>query len=92
MVFNKMSCPICFDTIVEQYKFRCNHSICKSCFRNMTRKGQTIIHDVSMINYPIIQEFEFKKIQCPLCRQDNLNDYHSAYMNALNKCFPGFVE
>jgi hypothetical protein len=78
MVFNKMSCPICFDTIVEQYKFRCNHSICKSCFRNMTRKGQTIIHDVSMINYPIIQEFEFKKIQCPLCRQDNLNDYHSA--------------
>jgi hypothetical protein len=58
----------------------------------MSRKGQTIIYDISMVHYPIIQEFEFKKIQCPLCRQDNLNEIHSAYMKILNRCFPGFVE
>jgi hypothetical protein len=58
----------------------------------MSKKGQTIIYDISMVNYPIIQAFEFKKIQCPLCREDNLNKNQSAYMNALNKCFPGFVE
>ena len=88
----KMSCPICFETIIKQYKFSCNHSICKSCFRNMSKKGQTIIHDISMVNHPFIQEFEFKKIQCPLCRRDNLNETQSAYMYALNKCFPGFIE
>ena len=88
----KMDCPICFDTIIKQYKFSCKHSICKSCFHNMSKKGQTIIHDISMVNHPFIQEFEFKKIQCPLCRRDNLNEMQTAYMNALNKCFPGFVE
>lgn len=87
-----MECPICFDTIIKQYKFRCNHCVCTGCYRNMLKKGQTIIYDVSMVNYPIIQEFEFKKIQCPLCRQDDLNESHSAYINALNKCFPGFVD
>jgi len=87
-----MSCPICFETIIKQYKFSCKHAVCKSCFRNMSKKGQTIIHDISMVNHPFIQEFEFKKIQCPLCRRDNLNETQTAYMNALNKCFPGFVE
>jgi len=87
-----MECPICFEPIIKQYNFKCNHFVCTGCYRNMFKKGQTIIYDVSMVNYPIIQEFEFKKIQCPLCRQDNLNKTHSAYMIALNKCFPGFVE
>lgn len=87
-----MDCPICFEPIIKKYKFSCNHSICKSCFRNMSKKGQTIIHDISMVNYPLIQEFEFKKIQCPLCRQNNYNKMYSSYMNALNKCFPGFVD
>jgi len=87
-----MDCPICFEPITKRFTFNCDHSICKLCRCNMTTKGQTIIYDISMVNYPIIQEFEFKKIQCPLCRRDNLNDSHSAYMNALNKCFPGFIE
>ena len=91
-MYTKMDCPICFDTIVKQYTFSCNHSICKGCFRNMSKKGQPIIHDISMVHYPIIQEFEIKRIQCPLCRQDNFNKNQVAYINALNKCFPGFVE
>ena len=58
----------------------------------MTKKGQTIIHAISMIRYPIIQDFEIKRIQCPLCRQDKFNTTQVAYINSLNKCFPGFVE
>lgn len=87
-----MECPICFETITKPYIFSCKHSICKGCYRNMFRKGQTVIYDISMINYPFIQEFELKKIECPLCRQNNLNTHQSAYMNALNKCFHGFIE
>lgn len=87
-----MECPICFETIIKQYTFSCNHSICKGCFRNMSKKGHTIIHDISMVHYAIIQEFEIKRIQCPLCRQDNFNKTQVAYINVLNKCFPGFME
>ena len=92
MICNKMDCPICFETIRKPYVFKCNHSICKPCYRNMIRKGQTIIYDISMVNHPFIQEFELKKIECPLCRQNNLNKTQAAYMIALNKCFPGFVD
>lgn len=87
-----MDCPICFESIFKPYIFRCNHSICKGCRRNMTKKGQTMIYDISMVHYPIIQEFELKRIQCPLCREDNFNKTQTAYLNALDKCFPAFIE
>jgi hypothetical protein len=87
-----IDCPICFDHIVKKYMFSCNHCICKSCYRNMSKKGQTMIYDISMVHYPIIREFELKRIQCPLCRQDKFNKTQVAYINALNECFPGFIE
>jgi len=87
-----MDCPICFEHITQKFTFKCDHSICKSCRYNMTKKGQITIYDISMVHYPIIQEFELKRIQCPLCREDNFNKTQIAYLNALDKCFPGFIE
>jgi hypothetical protein len=87
-----MDCPICFEPITKKFTFNCDHSICKSCRCNMTKKGQTMIYDISMVHYPIIQEFELKRIQCPLCREDNFNKTQIAYLNALDKCFPVFIE
>jgi len=87
-----MDCPICFESIKKKFTFNCQHSICKSCRHNMSKKGQIMIYDISMVHYPIIQEFELKRIQCPLCREDNFNKTQTAYLNALDKCFPGFVE
>jgi hypothetical protein len=87
-----MDCPICFESIKQKFTFNCQHSICKLCRHNMSKKGQTMIYDISMVHYPNILEFELKKIQCPLCRQDNLNKTQSAYLNALNECFPGYIK
>jgi hypothetical protein len=88
-----MECPICFDTLhANKFTFNCKHSICKKCFRNMSKKGQTIVHDISMVNIPFIHSFELKQIKCPLCRQNIFNNSQSAYLNALNECFPGYVK
>jgi transposase-like protein len=50
-----MDCPICFESIIKQHKFRCNHYVCKPCFRNMSKKGQTmvyeIVYDTTFIQY-----------------------------------------
>ena len=58
----------------------------------MSKKGQIIIHDISMVNVPLIHSFELKQIKCPLCRQDRFNDSQGAYLNALNECFPGYIK
>ena len=56
-----MDCPICFESIKKKFTFNCQHSVCKSCRRNMSKKGQIMIYDISMVHYPIIQEFEINK-------------------------------
>jgi len=85
-----MECPICFESIVKQHKFRCNHSVCKSCFRNMTKKGQTMVYEI-VYDTTLIQ-YETNRIQCPLCREDEFNKTQMGYLNALNKCFPGYIK
>ena len=85
-----MECPICFEPIIQQYKFRCNHCICTTCYRNMSKKGQTmvyeIVYDTSFIQY------ETNRIQCPLCREDSFDKSQVNYLNALQKCFPGYIK
>ena len=87
-----MDCPICFETIHTAYKFSCNHSICKKCFQNMSKKGQTMVYDISMVYHASFLEFEINRVQCPLCRVDTLNKTQIAYLNILNECFPGYIK
>lgn len=85
-----MECPICFEPVMKQHKFRCNHYICKPCFRNMSKKGQTMVYEI-VYDTTFIQ-YETNRIQCPLCRHDELNKTQVDYLNALNKCFPGYIK
>jgi hypothetical protein len=94
MYLLKMECPICFESIPirKKYAFSCNHCICKPCFRNMSKRGQTTVYDISMVFDASILEFEINRIQCPLCRQDKFNTPQIQYINALNECFPGYIK
>ena len=87
-----MECPICFEpiSIRKNYSFRCLHSVCKPCFRNMSKRGQTTVYEIAF-NSTLI-EFETTRLQCPLCRVDVLDKTQIAYLNALNECFPGNIK
>ena len=80
------NCPICLDHIIKKFTFNCNHSICKNCLRNMSKKGQTIIYDISF------QEFKLKLIRCPICRCDIYNKSQCDYINILDECFPSILK
>ena len=81
-----MECPICFDPIIQSYTFKCSHSICKKCVGDMSKKGQTIIYDISF------QEFKIKLIRCPICRCDSYNKIQCDYLNLLDVCFPSIIK
>lgn len=87
-----MECPICFESIPirKNYAFSCKHSVCKPCFRNMSKRGQTTVYEIAF-NSTVI-EFETTRLQCPLCRADVLDKTQVAYLNALNECFPGYIK
>ena len=89
---NRDDCPICFEALRNKYIFRCKHCVCKSCFRNMLKKGQITVYDISMVHDASILEFEINRIKCPLCRQDTFNKSQIQYINALNECFPGYIK
>lgn len=80
-----MECPICFDIIIEPFTFKCRHSICKTCLHNMSKRGQTVVYDISF------QEFKLKLIRCPTCRSTLYNKSQSHYINMLDECFPSYI-
>ena len=85
-----MECPICFEPIMKQHKFRCNHCVCTKCYRDMSKKGQTMVYEI--VYDTTLIEYETIRLQCPLCRQDTFNKSQVNYLNALQKCFPGYIK
>jgi hypothetical protein len=56
----------------------------------MSKKGQTMVYEI-VYDTTFIQ-YETNRKKCPLCREDELNKTQICYLNALNKCFPGYIK